>query len=1061
VLRRHREAQVSRTRITVLGGFRVERDGVVAPEHGWRRKQAAALVKMLALAPNRRAHREQVIDALWPEHTLDEAAPKLHKATYFARKALGDGDALTVEGEVMCLLPADDVEVDAIQFEVAANAALRSGESAAMIRALEVCGGPLLPEDPYEQWLQARREHLQELRCDLLRRTGRWEELVTLDPTDERAHVGLMRSLRHQGDLHGALRQYERLERALGHELGVAPSADAIELRDELLELTSVAAGAAPDGEAGLIGRDEALATVLGLLDEAEQGTGRTVFVRGPVGVGKTTLLEAVAAHAGRRGCLVGRGVAARVEGSWPYAPVLEVFAELCRRDPTLLDQLDDAFRSELDRALLGSDLQWSGEGGHQRLFVAAAELLRIASQEQCVVMVIDDVHDADEASTRLLHYLARCATDQCVLLILGMRQLSTESPLQSIRSSLVGRGAATLVELEPLADPSARALVQQVTPTLTTDAVDQVVSLGGGLPFVLLELARRAARSGTGDAATIDEAILDGLGPGSRDALQRAALLGSSFDTDEFVAVTELDDAEAFGHLDRALAARVLEHTGARYRFRHALVRDALINDLPPHRRQRIHRLAAERLLALDASPARVGHHLVAAGDPAGAVPHLLRAAEREAAVGAYRDAFALVDQVQEHARGEDRAIALALRADLLFALGDPSAPMAYRQALPEAEGDRARLLRARLARAATVGGDIDTAVAVLDGLVPDGGPTDPDVLLARANVAYFRGDHEQAWDLSQQARGMVLSGDQTWQVLDLIALEGLLAHNRGEWFDRMRAELERTVADPEIALAIFDGYLCPAEYLLYGPMPYDQVLAIADRLRDTALRAGALRAVAFAAALAGEAASLAGDLDRARRELEEAVALHREIGARSGEAHSLQRLAEVELAEGDRPAARSLLQRALPLARWSTISLHLLQRIYGTMMSAADDTDSAMAVVERAEATLGTEDLCPFCSVMLAVPAATVCSQAGELERADLYLGMAELSAGMWEGTSWTAAILEAKAHRAAHGGDPERATELLAEASELFELAGQPLDAARCARTRPEYAATAPLG
>jgi DNA-binding SARP family transcriptional activator/tetratricopeptide (TPR) repeat protein len=1040
---------VSRARITLLGSFRAERDGNTVPDDGWRRKQAAGLVKFLALAPNRRAHREQIIDALWPDHTLDEAAPKLHKATYFARRTLGGNDTLTVSGEVMSLLPDDDVVVDAVEFESEAAEALRAGDTDAMARALDEHAGDLLPDDVYDEWLQPRRDHILHLRTDLIRRLERWDELVVIDPTDEPSHLALMRSLRARGDLHGALRQYERLERALGRELGVTPGPEATQLRDELLELTSVTTQAASDRSDELVVRADALASMLDLLSDAELGKGRTVFVRGSAGAGKTTVLEALSTHAVARGCLVGRGVAASVEGSWPYAPVLEAFAELCRNDPSLLGRLDDEYRCELDRALLGSDLHWSGEGGHQRLFVAAAELLRIASQEQCVVLVIDDVHEADEASARLLHYLSRCATDQCALLVLGMRQLSTNSPLQSIRSSLVSRGAATLIELEPLDDLRSRSLVEHAAPDLDPATTDQIIELAAGVPFILLALARQASAGGAEGLGSMDEAVLGGLAPETRQVMQRAALLGSSFDTDEFVAVTDLPDAEAFAHLDAALAARVLEHTGTGYRFRHALIRQALVDQVPPHRSQRVHRLAAERLVELDASPARVGHHLMAAGDPAAAVPHLLRAAGREAAVGAYRDAFALVDQVQEHARGEDRATAAALRADLLFALGDPTAPSAYRHAIALAGGERARILRARLARAAMVSGDLDTAMAALDGLDTDGGPTDPDVLLARANVAYFTGSYDEAWGLAQEARGRVLNGDQTWQVLELITLEGLLAHNRGEWFDRIRAELVRSVQEPEIAGAIFDGYLCTAEYLLYGPTPYEDVLALADRLRATALQAGALRAVAFAAALAGEAALLAGDLERARRELDDAVALHREIGARSGEAHSLQRLAEVEVAEGDRAAARTLLQRALPLARWSPISLHLLQRIYGTMMSAADDPASAMAVIERAEATLGTEDLCPFCSVMLALPAARMSADVGDLDRADRYLGIAELSAALWEGTSWSAAIVEARAHRAAAAGEHERAAKLWSEAAALFTVAGQPLDAARCAK------------
>jgi tetratricopeptide (TPR) repeat protein len=253
-------------------------------------------------------------------------------------------------------------------------------------------------------------------------------------------------------------------------------------------------------------------------------------------------------------------------------------------------------------------------------------------------------------------------------------------------------------------------------------------------------------------------------------------------------------------------------------------------------------------------------------------------------------------------------------------------------------------------------------------------------------------------------------------------------------------------THPNPDIALAIFDGYLCPAEYLLYGPMPYADVIELARTLRHTAHRAGALRAVAFACALAGEAALLAGDLEVAQRELQEAVDLHHDIGAASGEAHSLQRLAEVRRAQGDRDEATRLLQRALPLARWSMIAMHLLQRIFGTLIVAAPDAASARAMVDRAESTLGTDDACSFCNVMLAVPAAIACAQVGDLEHARRHLESAERSARLWDGTSWQAALLEARAHLAAAEGDIAVAGALRRDAVSMFETAGQPLDAAR---------------
>ena len=92
------------------------------------------------------------------------------------------------------------------------------------------------------------------------------------------------------------------------------------------------------------------------------------------------------------------------------------------------------------------------------------------------------------------------------------------------------------------------------------------------------------------------------------------------------------------------------------------------------------------------------------------------------------------------------------------------------------------------------------------------------------------------------------MLAGDN-WQALDLMSLQGLLAHQRGEWFDRMRLELRNTSLDaPRSPTPIFDGYLCPAEYLLYGSTPYDDVIELARAMQATAEKSGALRAVAFA---------------------------------------------------------------------------------------------------------------------------------------------------------------------------------------------------------------------
>lgn len=115
--------------------------------------------------------------------------------------------------------------------------------------------------------------------------------------------------------------------------------------------------------------------------------------------------------------------------------------------------------------------------------------------------------------------------------------------------------------------------------------------------------------------------------------------------------------------------------------------------------------------------------------------------------------------------------------------------------------------------------------------------------------------------------------------------------------------------------------------------------------------------------------------------------------------------------------------------------------------MVRAAKDVESARAVVDQGAATLGQEDSCPFCSIMLAVPAAVACADAGDLDEARGYLAAAEQSAALWKGTSWQAAITEARAHLDRAEGDANAARARLLEAAELFAAAGQPLDADRC--------------
>ena len=143
--------------ITLLDRFAVTVGGVPVAGASWKRRHAAAIVKVLALAPGRRLHREQVIDLLWPEDTIAGAVPKLHKAAHFARRAIGVPDAVLLRGDQVILCPGGSVTVDAVRFEELARRALAAGDAAAAREALALYGGELLPGDRYEEWAEPRR----------------------------------------------------------------------------------------------------------------------------------------------------------------------------------------------------------------------------------------------------------------------------------------------------------------------------------------------------------------------------------------------------------------------------------------------------------------------------------------------------------------------------------------------------------------------------------------------------------------------------------------------------------------------------------------------------------------------------------------------------------------------------------------------------------------------------------------------------------------------------------------------------------------------------------------
>jgi predicted ATPase/DNA-binding SARP family transcriptional activator len=312
--------------VCLLGGFRVVVGDTPIPAAAWQRRPAA-IFKLLALDPAHRLHREQVMETLWPDLDLDAQANNLSVALHAARKALASAGApsatfLTRDRDALVLGPPEAVAVDVDAFEQAVAQAWRSSEPAALRAALDRYAGDLLPDDPYDAWLEGRRAALRTSFLALLTRLGQllaehgdlagaiavFQRLIAAEPTQEEAHVALMRLYALAGQRTQALAQYDQLVATLERDLDGEPE-DATHVLAE-----AIRAGRFPDAArplvpdepppppsrtlvtylpafvSDLVGREREVAEVRQLLS-----TARLVTLTGPGGIGKTRLGVAVA----------------------------------------------------------------------------------------------------------------------------------------------------------------------------------------------------------------------------------------------------------------------------------------------------------------------------------------------------------------------------------------------------------------------------------------------------------------------------------------------------------------------------------------------------------------------------------------------------------------------------------------------------------------------------------------------------------------------------------------------------------------------------------------------
>jgi predicted ATPase/DNA-binding SARP family transcriptional activator len=385
-----------RVDINLLGRFAVVVDGRPVAAQAWTRRSAAALVKLLALRPGRRLSREQLMDLLWPDLLLEQAAPRLHKAAHYARTALDIPTAVVLSGDVVALLPDARVVVDVELFDEVSSAHLSGRDASAAEKAIELYAGDLLPDDLYEPWAEAERERLRTRYLGLLRATGRWVDLLAAEPLDEEAHLRVVQQYLDEGNRGQALRHLDSMEQLWRDELGAEPGAAVQALRAEAGSPYNAArmipncnATHVPRPATHTVGRDRDITSILAMLDRH-----RLVTLLGVGGVGKTRLAAEVAHRfveaTSERACYVDL-TKVRDAGLVPELTVRELgiragenqdvvqmLEEALRRQSLLL--VLDNFEHVVDAAdLVGEMVRWSDD---LRILVTSRARLRVAGEK-------------------------------------------------------------------------------------------------------------------------------------------------------------------------------------------------------------------------------------------------------------------------------------------------------------------------------------------------------------------------------------------------------------------------------------------------------------------------------------------------------------------------------------------------------------------------------------------------------------------------------------------------------------------------------------------------------
>ena len=529
----------------------------------------------------------------------------------------------------------------------------------------------------------------------------------------------------------------------------------------------------------GMLGRDRELASLTALLDDVLAGRGRLVLCTGEAGIGKTRLAEELTAVATNHGVPVG-WARATDEGSLPPYGLWRLLFE----EPAVRAFVPSSNVFDVD----GMDSR-ADPGGARRfgMFREIRRRLAEAAEPTGLVLVLDDLHWADEASAVLLTDLVRHLDGTRLLVFAAYRASPTSADETLLRLS--AEANAERVDLHGLPANVVTDLLRARGLPASPEQVEQVVSETDGNPFLVRELApmlieQHGRRSGSVPTRIVDATAhrLAQLSQPAQELLRAAAVAGNSFSVGVVAHMLDLPVLDLLGPLEECSDAGFVvagDYPGA-YRFSHALIYSALAARLGAEERRLLHTAAAEATGALYKGQVRlhlaeVARHRVEAsrpGDRTPAVASCEAAAEVAAQEMAYEEAvrlyrLALTVGGEEMGRSDRDRLELALTA-ALQGCGD----LAGAQEIATQVGRRAERRRDRVGLAHTALVMEATGVPEWDGEICRvceralGGQDLPDDLRARVSARYaqalvYRGEYDRAGLVSQDALAAAEAAD------------------------------------------------------------------------------------------------------------------------------------------------------------------------------------------------------------------------------------------------------------------------------------------------------------